>query len=105
MSYMKTYFYLIKIKDKEVLTYIGSTNNFSSRKSHHKKNVRNKVGKLYHTLLYKTIRENGGWENVDIVILETKDLNKTERFKYESELITKHNSSLNVNKPCKNKLI
>ncbi len=98
---MKTFFYLIKIKNKPELNYIGSTNNFSSRKSHHKKNVRNKVGKLYHTLLYKSIRENGGWDNVDIVVLETKDLTKEERFKYEAELINNHKCSLNINSPCK----
>ena len=51
--------------------YIGSTKRFSSRKSHHKKNVNNKVGKLYWCKLYQFIRSKGGWEKFTMEIIET----------------------------------
>jgi len=59
---------IYEIRHKLILTefYIGSTNNFSSRKSKHKKNTTNKVSKLYWTKLYLFIRSNGGWDNVEM---------------------------------------
>jgi len=64
------YIYQITDKNNEEIFYIGSTNNFSSRKSRHKKNVKNKVGKLYWLKLYVYIRSNGGWENFEMKIIE-----------------------------------
>lgn len=68
---MKYYIYKIysinnNIKD----CYIGSTNKFSSRKSQHKKNTTNKTKKSYHRRLYRFIRENGGWDNFIMEIVE-----------------------------------
>ena len=60
---MKCYIYKIQNNNDPEQFYIGSTLNLSRRKSHHKKNVKNKVGKLYWTKLYLYIRNNGGWEN------------------------------------------
>jgi hypothetical protein len=98
---MITYYKIFK-RDNPTLFYIGSTLNFSSRKSHHKKNVNNKVGKLYWTLLYKTIRENGGWSNFDMIkIYETE--NHPLRFLEEQALISIHLPPLNKNKSSKEK--
>lgn len=71
MSYI---IYKIKQKDNEQMFYIGSTVNFSRRKSHHKKNVTNKCGKLYWSRLYKHIRENGKWDNFEMTIIEYVDI-------------------------------
>jgi hypothetical protein len=60
---MKCYIYRIQDNNDPEQFYIGSTLNLSRRKSHHKKNVRNKVGKLYWTRLYQYIRDHGGWDN------------------------------------------
>jgi hypothetical protein len=60
---MKYYIYKIIDNNNKDEFYIGSTKNLSSRISHHKKNVKNKVGKLYWTKLYLYIRNNGGWDN------------------------------------------
>jgi hypothetical protein len=60
---MKCFIYRIQDNNNPEQFYIGSTLNLSRRKSHHKKNVHNKVGKLYWTKLYKYIRDNGGWDN------------------------------------------
>ena len=59
---MKCYIYKIQDNNNIDQFYIGSTLNLSRRKSHHKKNVRNKVGKLYWCKLYVYIRNNGGWD-------------------------------------------
>lgn len=63
---MKYVIYEIRHKIIPTEFYIGSTNNFSSRKSKHKKNTTNKVSKLYWTKLYLFIRNNGGWDNVEM---------------------------------------
>ena len=60
---MKCYIYRIQNNNDPEQFYIGSTLNLSRRKSHHKKNVKNRVGKLYWTKLYQYIREHGGWDN------------------------------------------
>lgn len=60
---MKCYIYKIQNNNDPNEFYIGSTLNLSRRKSHHKKNVTNKRGKLYWCKLYKYIRDNGGWDN------------------------------------------
>ena len=82
---MKLYIYKIYCINKPNDFYIGSTNNLSSRKSHHKKNVKNKVGKRYWTKLYVFIRENGGWESfmfeklIELECLTTDEIRKREQ--------------------------
>lgn len=65
-------FVIYKIYQTEIpeMIYIGSTNNFSNRKSKHKKNCYNKVSKAYHYPLYKYIRECGGVNTFNIEIIE-----------------------------------
>ena len=96
---MITYYKIFK-KDDPKIFYIGSTLNFSRRKSHHKKNHKNKVGKLYWCLLYKSIRDNGGWDNFEMVkIWETEehDLRALE----EQAIISIYQPPLNTNKASK----
>lgn len=96
---MITYYKIFK-KDEPKIFYIGSTLNFARRKSHHKKNVCNKRGKLYWTLLYKTIREHGGWVNFEmekIFDIENHPLRALE----EQALISIHMPPLNTNKSTK----
>jgi predicted GIY-YIG superfamily endonuclease len=93
---MITYYKIYNIEDPKIF-YIGSTLNFSRRKSHHKKNTKNKVGKLYWTLLYKTIREKGGWEKfVMVKIWETEEHEL--RALEEQAIIRIYNPPLNKNK-------
>ena len=96
---MITYYKILK-KDNPTILYIGSTINFSRRKSHHKKNVTNKRGKLYHTKLYKTIRDNGGWINFLMEIIFTVE-NHPLRWLEEQALISINQPPLNINKSTK----
>jgi len=76
--------------------YIGSTSNFSSRKSHHKKNTNNRVGKLYNLPLYKYIRSVGGWETFNIEIIDRYPCKtKNEGLIKEQEYISLYKPQLN----------
>lgn len=93
---MKYWIYKIIDKNNNEEFYIGSTNNFSSRKSHHKKNVNNKSGKKYWCKVYQYIRANGNWENFDIIILEAGTCEDKEYYKQkEQEYIDKLKPTLN----------
>jgi hypothetical protein len=50
--------------------YIGHTTNFTQRKNSHKSRCINAHNKCHNFLLYKSIRENGGWENCEMVPIE-----------------------------------
>lgn len=96
---MITYYKIFK-NDDPTLFYIGSTLNFSRRKSHHKKNIKNKVGKLYWSLLYKTIREHGGWENFTMEKIWDNEEHEL-RFLEEQAIISILNPPLNTNRSSK----
>jgi predicted GIY-YIG superfamily endonuclease len=67
---MKYWIYKITDKEEPLEFYIGSTNRFSSRKSHHKKNVNNKRSKKYWCKLYQYIRWREGFDNFEMSIIE-----------------------------------
>ena len=74
--------YSIQCKDKEVKEfYIGSTINYSVRRSTHKYRC-NTLKK--ETTIYKYIRENGGWDNWEMIVeVKTNDLCIEERLELE----------------------
>jgi group I intron endonuclease len=51
-------------------SYVGSTQNFSKRKSRHKQNCNDGSRKDHNIHLYKFIREYCGWDNFEMVPLE-----------------------------------
>ena len=59
------------INEEETFCYVGHTTNFGQRKSEHKERCNNENGKQYNYNLYKTIRENGGWNKFKIVLFES----------------------------------
>jgi hypothetical protein len=72
LNYSNTIIYKIYCKNKEIKDiFIGHTTNFSKRKYRHKKNVDNN-----NNTLYNIIRENGGWNNwnmIEIAKLNCRD--------------------------------
>jgi len=67
------YIYIIKGKD---FAYIGMTSNFKNRESSHKRACSDNLNKNFKTYknaqqLYTAINNNGGWENVEMYIVET----------------------------------
>lgn len=87
------------LKDEIRDCYVGSTVNFSRRKSQHKKNTTNKTKKSYWRQLYRFIRDNGGWDHFKIEIIERYPCeNDLEAKMKEQYYIDKLNPSLNKNK-------
>ena len=75
--------YKIVCKDPTITEfYIGSTNNLYNREATHKSNCKHL--NCYSKGLYMFIKNNGGWNNWEIVVLqETPNYNKNNRLKLE----------------------
>lgn len=54
----------------KTFSYIGSTINFTRRKCEHKNVCYNNKKREYNTPLYQYIRDNGGWEEFEMVPIE-----------------------------------
>ena len=50
--------------------YIGSTTNFTKRKCEHKSDCMNKNGVKYNQKIYHFIRDNGGWDEWNMIEIE-----------------------------------
>ena len=96
-----THIYKIVCKDENVKEfYIGSTYNLTARIGNHKSNSKKSNFKLY-----KYIRDNGGWLNFNLIILETFECEAKNRDKEakEEEYIRNFNPTLNTNHPKRTK--
>lgn len=86
---MKYIIYKIQIKD---YIYIGSTKNFTMRKARHKQYCNS--GKDF--LVYRTIRENGGWDCCTMVpIKEIEVESKTQAHITEEAVRIEYNAQMN----------
>ena len=72
VNYQNTIIYKIQCKDQELccLVYYGSTTNMRVRKTQHISMYNNINCKDYNDKKYVTIRENGGWNNWEMVEVE-----------------------------------
>jgi len=94
---MSYYIYKICCDDYPDYVYVGSTKSFRQRKTQHKHDCN--IGNT--KKLYNTIRENGGWENWRMVILEDcGEITLTQARIKEEEHRVKLNANLNMIK-CK----
>ena len=64
-DYSKTVIYKIQHIDKEDLLYVGSTTDFTQRKTQHKHKCKSGTAKLY-----QMIRDNGGWNEFNMVVIK-----------------------------------
>jgi predicted GIY-YIG superfamily endonuclease len=87
VNYSNSQIYKLCCNDTEITyIYIGSTTNFSRRKSAHKSSCCKENGKSYNYRVYQFIRSNGGWDNWDMVQIEAyeakdkHDLHSRERY-------------------------
>ena len=77
--------------------YIGHTNNFAFRKQQHRVPCIDTSHSKAHIKLYETIRNNGGWDEWEMIELEKFcDKTKLEARIREQELIIEHNANLNM---------
>jgi hypothetical protein len=97
IDYSKTIIYKIVCNDLNIKDiYVGSTTDFTRRKSSHKSTCNNELSKSFNFKVYKYIRENDGWDNWNMVEIEKyscHDSNESKaRERYWIELLK---SSLN----------
>lgn len=68
IDYANTIIYKIVCKDLNIKDiFVGHTTNLIQRKYGHKRSCNNIYGKKYNCQLYNIIRENGGWDNWDMI--------------------------------------
>lgn len=97
-------FVIYKIYQPEIpeMIYIGSTTNFSQRKSNHKKYSNCKTSKKYKYPIYQYIRACGGIENFKFEIIEKYPCKtRGEGLLKEKQLIELYDAKLNTIKPIK----
>jgi len=106
IDYSKSIIYKLCCKDPEIKDiYIGSTTNFRKRKYGHKSTCNNIKRPEYNYNVYKFIRDNGNWENWDMVMIEEyKDCeSKLQLHKKERYYVETLKSTLNLQIPTRSK--
>ena len=100
-DYKKTIIYKIVCNDLNVTDcYVGHTINMTKRKYQHKHACNKEYNKEYNLKIYQIIRENGGWDNWTMVLVETfpcKD--KHEACRREREVFEELDAKMNTLRP------
>ena len=102
VNYNNSVIYKLCSKDinvKEI--YVGSTaNELRKRKNSHKSDCNNVNRPNYNSNVYKFIRDNGGWDNWDMIIIEKFECNdKLELHKQERYWLEELKATLNSQIP------
>jgi hypothetical protein len=107
VDYSNTIIYKIYCKDEKINdVYVGNTTNFTKRKYQHKICSKNTNDQYYKLKIYKIIRENGGWDNWDMVeIAKYNCKDSAEARIREQEHYEKLKSTLNTVPPYISKQI
>ena len=102
MDYSKTIMYKIVCNDLSVKAcYVGHTTDMAKRKWSHKSVCNNEKSKQHNLKIYKIIRQNGGWSNWSMLLIETfpcKD--NYEACKRERKVYEEIDAKMNTRKPC-----
>ena len=96
-DYLNSLIYKLECKDgSSNHVYIGSTTNLKTRMYIHKSKCNNQNDKAYNNHKYKYIRNHGGWDNWESVILELYPCNdKSELHNREQYHLNKFQLNLN----------
>ena len=71
VDYSKTVIYKIVCKDLNITElYVGHTTDFTRRKCEHKTCCNNEKSKHHNYKVYQLIRDNGGWDNWNMIEIE-----------------------------------
>ena len=101
VDYSKGLIYKLCCKNPEIKEiYVGSTTNLIKRKYYHKYDCNNVNSKAYNHYKYQFIRDNGGFKNWDMVLIENYACeNKRQLEKRERYFIELLNTTLNSYTP------
>jgi hypothetical protein len=91
-------FYKFVCDNPEIVSsYVGHTVSFRQRKSEHKNRCNNENSREYNLKRYKTIRDNGGWDNWKMIEIERRIcVDKRDSERYEQKLIEELQADLNM---------
>jgi len=105
IDYSNTIIYKITCNDPNVTdSYVGHTTNFVQRKYAHKNGVTNEKSPCYNLKLYRTIRDNGGWDSWKMEMVQFYNCKNIYEAKIkEQEHYTELKASLNSIEPMKPK--
>ena len=71
INYDNVIIYKLVCKDIDIVDcYVGYTTSFVSKKYDHKHACNNINDKKYNMYVYEFIRNNGGWDNWDMIVIE-----------------------------------
>lgn len=103
IDYNNTCFYKIVCKDLNIKDcYVGHTTDFVSRKSKHKSNSNNEKSKYYNFYVYEFIREHGGFDNFDMILIDKLTCtDRLDALKKEREYIESLGATLNKQVPTR----
>jgi len=105
VNYNDTIIYKLCCRNTEIKNiYVGHTCNFNRRKYEHKFHCNNKHSEKYNFNVYRFIRDNGGWNNFDMIMIEEYPCeNKLQAERKEREYIENLNATLNCSIPTRSK--
>ena len=103
IDYSNTYFYKIVCKDTNIPDcYVGHTTDFTKRKSQHKSKCYDENDRHFNIYPYQFIRENGGWENWDMINIKTRNCKDSLEAKgIERDFTEKLKATLNIRRPIR----
>ena len=100
VDYSKIVIYKIQHKEIDELLYVGSTTDFTRRKSQHKTVCNSVEHKRYNLKIYKMIRDNGGFDNFNIIVIkEYPCQNKREAEAEEDKVMREMKANMNAIRP------
>lgn len=96
-DYSKCVIYKLECSDNDITDiYIGSTCNFNRRKTEHKSICNNSEDKKYNLFVYQYIRDHGGFDNWNMLLIEKYSCNnKLEKLSREKHWAKELNAKLN----------
>ena len=104
-NYNQSYIYKLCCNDTTIEDfYIGSTTNLYNRKKCHKNNSINKNRRHYNIYVYEFIRENGGFDNWNMIMLKEINVdNKRQLEREERKVFEELKPTLNKRNPYRSK--
>ena len=103
IDYSKTVFYKLVCKDITITDlYVGQTTDIKARKHHHKHSCNCENNKNYNNPVYKFIRENGGFTNWDMIVIDSQScIDSQEAHTIERHYVEILFATLNTNIPSR----
>ena len=103
VDYSNTIIYMLCCLDVMIIdVYVGNTTNFTKRKTQHKTNCNNDHLVEYNFYVYQFIRDNGGWNNWNMIVLENVScIDGNEARQHERKWMVEKHATLNKRIPSR----